>query len=380
MVNFEEYSKRMKSDLSLPLVSVIIPAYNAEKFIGRTLQSVLSQTYRNIEIIVVDDGSQDKTAEIVTSMAQIDNRVRLLKQSNQGVAIARNLAIDNSIGEYIAPIDADDIWYAQKLEKQVQCLENTDSSVGLVYAWTALIDESDNIIGNYNSWYYSHIHSVEGEVYKHLLYTDFVGNASVPLIRRVCFDKVGGYNSELKKQNAQGCEDWDIYLRIAEHYKFSVIKEFLVGYRQVSGSMSRSCISMAKSYDLMILDFRQKHSEIPDYIFDWSASYFRYYLALQSLKCDDYWQTIIWLYKAVSLDFVLLWHVGVYKCLFQMIMQIGKKVINNNSLNLSRLSDNAKYSQPKHDVTQIKIQNQEPRPWKIYDIVLSQRWSSLGQN
>ncbi|BCL37653.1 glycosyltransferase family 2 protein [Nostoc sp. MS1] len=365
---------------NVPLVSVIIPAYNAEKFIGRTLQSVLSQTYRNIEVLVVDDGSQDKTAEIVASMARIDNRVRLLKQSNQGVAIARNLAINNSLGEYIAPIDADDIWYAQKIEKQVQCLENADSSVGFVYAWTALIDEDDNIIGKYNSWYYSHIHSVEGDVYKHLLYTNFIGNASVPLIRRVCFDQVGGFNSELKKQNAQGCEDWDIYLRIAEYYQFSVVREFLVGYRQVSGSMSRSYISMAKSYDLMMLDFRRKHPEMPTYIFNWSASYFRYYLALQSLKCDDYRQTLIWLYKAVRLDFILLWHTGIYKCILQMLMQISKKIINNNSLDFSRLSDDAKYSQHKHDVTQIKIQDQEPRPWKIYDIVLSQRWSNLGQN
>jgi glycosyltransferase involved in cell wall biosynthesis len=366
--------------LDVPLVSVIIPAYNAEKFIGRTLQSVLSQTYSNIEVLVVDDGSQDKTVEIVEYMAKIDNRVRLFKQPNQGVAIARNLAIEKSVGEYIAPIDADDIWYEQKLEKQVQCLVNATPSVGLVYAWSALIDENDAIIGKYNSWYYSNIHSVEGEVYKHLLYTNFIGNASVPLIRRVCFDKVGGFNSELKRQNAQGCEDWDIYLRLAEHYKFSVVREFLIGYRQVTGSMSRSYISMAKSYNLMMLDFRSKHPEIPNYIFNWSASYFRYYLALQSLKCEDYWQTLIWLYKAVKLDFILLLHTGVYKCILQILMQMVRKTINIDAFSLLPLNNNSNYDQQKSDVNQIKIQNKQPSPWKIYDIVLSQRWSILGQS
>ncbi|MBD2343065.1 glycosyltransferase family 2 protein [Anabaena subtropica] len=368
----------MKSDF--PLVSVIIPAYNAEKFISRTLQSVLSQTYKNIEVLVVDDGSQDRTSELVESFAKADNRVILLKQSNQGVAIARNLAIEKSVGEYIAPIDADDIWYPQKLEKQVQCLLNTDSSVGLVYAWSALIDEEDNIIGKYNSWYYSNIHSIEGEVYKHLLYTNFIGNASVPLIRRNCLEKVGYFNSELKKQNAQGCEDWDIYLRIAERYKFSVVREFLIGYRQVNGSMSRSYISMAKSYKLMMLDSRQKHPEIPNYIFNWSASYFRYYLALQSLKCDDYWHTLIWLYKAVRLDSILLLHTGLYKCLFNIIIQIAKNLILRNSISWLNLKKNLHSSHHKTDITQIEIQNKEPNPWKIYDGILSQRWSALGED
>lgn len=107
---------------NLPFVSVIIPAYNAEAFIGRTLESVLAQTYENIEVLVVDDGSRDRTAEIVASFAQKDSRVILLKQQNAGVAAARNLAIEKSRGEYIAPLDADDIWYPSKLDKQVQCI------------------------------------------------------------------------------------------------------------------------------------------------------------------------------------------------------------------------------------------------------------------
>jgi glycosyltransferase involved in cell wall biosynthesis len=196
---------KMKGEL--PLVSVIIPAYNAEAFISRTLQSVISQTYKNIEILVVDDGSRDKTVEIVESFAQKDSRIILLKQPNSGVASARNLAIENSRGEYIAPIDADDIWYPQKLEKQVQCMLQGDISVGLVYAWSVFIDKEDKIIGQYSPHNYLNILSVEGEVFPAMLYTNFIINSSAPLIRRVCFEKIGGYNCELREQNAQGCED-----------------------------------------------------------------------------------------------------------------------------------------------------------------------------
>ncbi|WP_198161131.1 glycosyltransferase family 2 protein [Anabaena sp. CA = ATCC 33047] len=360
-----------------PLVSVIIPAYNAEKFIGKTLHSVLSQTYKNIEVLVVDDGSLDQTAEIVESFAQTDHRVILLKQQNQGVAIARNLAITKSEGEYIAPIDADDIWYSQKLEKQVQCLLNADDSVGLVYAWSAFIDEDDAIIGKYNFWYYRHINSIEGEVYKQLLYTNFIGNASVPLIRRECFDKVGYYNSELKRQNAQGCEDWDIYLRIAEHYKFRVVREFLVGYRQVNGSMSRSYLSMEKSYNLVMQDSQKKHPEIPNNIFNWSASYFQYYLAQQTLKCDDYGNALLLLYKAVRLDVMLLLHPGVYKCILNIIIQQLKTLIKEKSHSRLEASKPLSANYQITDINQIKIQQQ--KTWKIYDMILSQRLEMMSQ-
>lgn len=362
----------MKSDN--PLVSVIIPAYNAERFIGKTLQSVLSQTYINIEIIVVDDGSLDKTPEIVESFAKIDNRVILLKQSNQGVATARNLAIAKSLGEYIAPVDADDIWYPQKIEKQLQCLLNADSSVGLVYAWSAIIDEADAIIGEYNYWSYLNTNSVEGDVYERILYTNFLGNASVPLIRRVCFETVGDYNSELKEHNAQGCEDLDIYLRIAEHYKFCVVRDFLVGYRQVNGSMSSSYISMEKSYDLVMKNSRERHPEIPNYIFYWSASYFQYYLALRSFKCDDYWNTILYLYKAVRLDAILLLHTGLYELIFKMtIKQLTKTVMGENYSLLLDVKKKIEHRNQTTDITQIKIQKEKPTLWSIYDIVVFRR-------
>lgn len=283
-----------------PLVSIIVPAYNADAFLEKTLESILSQTYQNFEVLVVDDGSQDQTAEIIQSFAQRDRRIVSLQQSNAGVAAARNLALQQARGEYIAPVDADDIWYPHYLTKQVDCLSESDSSFGLVYSWSLDIDERGSLMGGfYNS-------TIEGEVYRTLVYKYFVGNASCSVIRRSCFDKVGGYNSNLKAQNAQGCEDWDLHLRIAEYYQFKVVPEFLVGYRQILSSMSCNYTAMAKSQALIMADVQQKHPEIPAKLYQWSYSNFYVYLAVKSNRNGNYQSTLSWLYQALQEDWVMM--------------------------------------------------------------------------
>lgn len=281
-----------------PSVSVIIPAYNTERFIERTLHSVLNQTYKNIEVIVVDDGSQDGTAEIVKSVAQKDSRVTLLQQPNAGVAAARNLAIAHSTGEYIAPIDADDVWYPNNLEKQVQCLLQAKPSVGLVYSWSVDIDENDQLTGEVRA------SCIQGQVYSTLVLHDFIGNASCALIRRACIEQVGGYNCQLKKHQAQGGEDLELYLRLAEHYQFQVIPEFLVGYRKLSNSMSCDYRAMAKSRWLIWQSIQQKYPKIPIAIYRLSSSSFYMYLARQSSQYGNYKSTLFWLHKALRADFL----------------------------------------------------------------------------
>jgi glycosyltransferase involved in cell wall biosynthesis len=290
-----------------PLVSVIIPAYNAENYIVATLESVLSQTYTAIEVLVVDDGSSDRTPDIIRSFAEKDKRVSLIQQVNAGVAAARNLAIQKSRGEYIATIDADDIWFPQKLEKQVQCMLNSDSSVGLIYAWSADINEDGELTGRASHF------SLEGDVFLPLVYTNFLGNASVPLIRRECFEKVGYYNAEYVKLNAQGCEDRDLHLRIAEHYQFRVVPELLVGYRKVLGSMSNNYTSMEKSHFLILEDVQSKYPKIPFEIYRWSTSNFCTYLATQSWRAGNHKNTLLWLYRAVKVDRVHLLDTQLYE-------------------------------------------------------------------
>ncbi|RUT07341.1 hypothetical protein DSM106972_026020 [Dulcicalothrix desertica PCC 7102] len=379
----------MHSDFSL--VSVIIPAYNAEVFIGRTLESVISQTYKNLEIIVVDDGSQDRTASIVESFMEIDSRIVLFKQANAGVAAARNLAIAKSSGEFIAPIDADDIWYPEKIEKQVQCLLASHPNVGLVYNWSVLLDEKDVILGQYEPQHYFKFLTAEGNAYPALLYMNIVGNASVPLIRRSCFEKVGGYNCELKQQNAQGCEDWDIYLRIADFYEYRVVPEFLVGYRQVKGSMSRATKSMAKSFELVITDARQRRLEFPQdtyqQIYNWSASSFFVYLLVNCFECGDYWSTLVWLYKAIQKDYVILLRRSTYQIIAVCALNIlGLPIISSIvNLRLRRRHQN-KISEPISapiTINEINQRMQKPQKvvtWKPYEKLTWQRWLTILQH
>ena len=280
-----------------PLVSVIIPEYNAAAFIERTLNSVINQTYPHIEVIVVDDGSQDETSALVQSIMQKDHRIKLLHQPNAGVAAARNLAIKQAKGEFIAPIDADDIWYPQNLAKQVQRFQEFDSSVGLVYSWSVVIDEEDDPNGDF------HISEYEGDVYIALLYRNFLGNASSTLVRRSCFDRVGLYDCEFKAKGCQGCEDWDLYLRIAEHYQVRVVREFLVGYRQTTSSMSHNYSSMVNSQQSVLALIQQKHPEIPHVLYRWSCSLFYIYIARKSSVSGKYLEAWLCLYKALKLDF-----------------------------------------------------------------------------
>ena len=304
-----------KKVYTTPLVSVIIPAFNAETYIRRTINSVLGQTYKRIEVLVVDDGSTDRTSEIVESIAEKDSRIFLIQQQNAGVADARNLAIQEAKGEFIANIDADDIWYPENIEKQMEQMLLAGPTVGVVYAWSVVIDENDLLTGEFLSSY------MEGEVYRGLIYKYFVGNASASLIRRACFDKVGVYNAEFKKLNAQGCEDWDLHLRIAESYQFRVVPRFLIQYRQKAGSMSADFQPMARSHALILKDVSRRHPEIHPRIYRWSFSSFHMRLAVLSARFGGHQSALSRLYKAVAMDPVMSFlHHNLYAVLAKVVI------------------------------------------------------------
>jgi len=131
--------------MSTELVSVIIPAYNSEKYISDTIDSVLNQTYKNLEIIVVDDGSTDNTEKVVKEKLSNFSNFKFLKQCNLGSAEARNLGIRNSNGNYIAFLDADDLWLPQKIEKQIKFFLN-NPDYGLVFTRRKIITPYGKII------------------------------------------------------------------------------------------------------------------------------------------------------------------------------------------------------------------------------------------
>ncbi len=289
-----------------PLVSVVVPAYNAEAFISKTLASICAQTYPTLEIWVVDDGSSDRTSDIVEALAQQDARIQLLRQPNQGVAAARNAGIRSAKGEFVAPIDADDLWSPDALHKLVAKFQTTSSRVGVIYTWSLDIDEYDRPIGTF------HAAVVEGSVQKTLICHNFLGNASSTLIRKVCLERIGGYSSELKSCDAQGCEDWDLYLRLAEQYEFEVVPEFLVGYRKIAGGMSQDFGQMARSQQMMLETIQKKHPEIPVYLYSLSRSSFYLYLAQLCDQNGYSHRTLLWLLRAFKSDLMVLLRPGFY--------------------------------------------------------------------
>ena len=134
----------MSDEIVGPLVSVVIPCFNAERWIVETLNSVSRQTYANIEILVVDDGSTDGGVRLVESAASEDSRIRIIRKSNGGLSSARNCGIREAAGKYVAIVDADDLWHPRKIEKQVaryELAEQQGQQLGFVYCWSNSIDE-----------------------------------------------------------------------------------------------------------------------------------------------------------------------------------------------------------------------------------------------
>ena len=225
------------------LVSIVIPVYNGERFLGATLTSALAQTYDPVEVIIVDDGSTDGTATLIAAKATTDNRIRFFQTQNLGAAKARNFGISKARGKLIAPLDADDLWHPEKIARQVKLLRELPAPVGLVYCWSIDIDENDWVISPIEPKFAPH-----GRVTTELMETNFVANSSSPLIKLSCFEAVGGYDAILVPA---GAVDWKLYLALSEICEFAVVAEYLVGYRQWKGSMSRNVIAMAHSIELV---------------------------------------------------------------------------------------------------------------------------------
>lgn len=282
------------------LVSIVVPAYNAEKYISNTLKSVLAQTYRNFEVIIVDDGSIDSTADIVRDFTQIDSRFRLLKQVNAGVAAARNMGIRHAKGEFIAPLDADDIWYSHHLEKQVLCLFTSSETVALVYSWSVDIDERGRLLGGIN------VSSISGYVHPTLICGNFLGNASSCMVRKSVLDEIG-YDVSLRERGAQGCEDWDLYLKIAREYEIRSVCTFSVGYRKFAGSMSSDYKQMALSHKLVMDAEYRNRPGLPRYLCMISKRGLYLYFAKQSLSFDRGRMSRYWIRQAMIADPILCW-------------------------------------------------------------------------
>jgi glycosyltransferase involved in cell wall biosynthesis len=226
-----------------PAISVVIPAFNAAAVITETLDSVRRQTFQDFEVIIVDDGSPDDTAAVVQKICAQDPRFILVQQANGGVAVARNTGVAQARGEWIAFLDADDVWLPVKLESQMRC-SRQDSGANFLYANYYFWDGQRDLAMHYRP----RRPLPDGDPARALAASN-VFNISTVMVRRELLANGFGFDPQL----AQGCEDWDFYLRLTGRgLQARGTRTPLVRYRRWPGNMSGHKFKMAESAVLML--------------------------------------------------------------------------------------------------------------------------------
>lgn len=217
----------MPRDLStIPRVSVVIPTYNYARYIPEAIDSVLAQSFEELEVIVVDDGSTDKTAEILRAFS---GQIRTICQEHRGLSAARNTGIRAARGLYVAFLDSDDLWLPEKVSLQVARLD-AEPDVGLVYCETLLFDDSAPAKLTPHSDWASH---PSGRILPWLVRQNVVPSPT-PLVRRELFERVGLFDETLS-----ACEDWDMWIRIGRVCEIAYVNQVLAKYRRHQENMSR---------------------------------------------------------------------------------------------------------------------------------------------
>ena len=202
----------------MPKVSVVIITYNRAEFLRSAISSVLSQTFQDFELIVVDDASKDNTAGVVQAFN--NKRIRYIRhETNKREAGARNTGVRNAEGEYIAFLDDDDEWLPEKLQKQVELLDKSPAAVGGIYTGFIKIDRPTGKALE------QIIPTKRGDIFRDMLVQNYVGTPSTVLLRKMCFEKVGLFDEGI----AFG-PDYDMWFRIAKEFEFDYVKESLVNY------------------------------------------------------------------------------------------------------------------------------------------------------
>ena len=231
-----------------PLVSCVIPTHNRADLLPRAISSNQNQTYKNLEIIIVSDGSTDNTKNIVADIAKNDNRIKFFENIlAQGGNVARNTGIELSEGEYVAFLDDDDEWLPEKIEKQLAIMES-DESVGLVYTGVHII------YVNEKSEYNSKAREV-GNLNKRILLDNCVGTTSTVMVRKDILKKTGVFDVELK-----ALQDYDLWIRICQCCNVGMVCEEMINYYNYTGTAQVSALT--KKYEESFAYINKKYENL----------------------------------------------------------------------------------------------------------------------
>lgn len=227
-----------------PTVSVIIPTYNRAHLIGRAIQSVLNQTYKDFEVIIVDDGSTDNTEDIIKEFQKKDKRIKYIRHDkNKGGSAARNTGIKVARGEYIAFQDSDDEWLAEKLDKQMEVFKSVSAEVGIVYS------DMWRITGNKKRYFYSPKIMPKDKIIHEQALDYGVSNIGIQtsLIKKEVFEKAGMFDEKLPR-----FIDLEFFIRLSKYYYFFHIEEPLVNYFDADKGISSNVMALITARKLIL--------------------------------------------------------------------------------------------------------------------------------
>jgi glycosyltransferase involved in cell wall biosynthesis len=236
----------------MPRVDVIIPAYNAAKFLPQAIDSVAAQTFEDWRIVLVDDGSTDNTAEIVAPYAErLGPKLKYIQQANAGLPAARNTAIRNSSAELLALLDADDIWLPERLAESVKVFENRPQ-VGLAYGFNSRIDADGAVIDTFTR----RSKHAEGKIARYIYMRLVQLPCPTITFRRAAVDEVGMFDETLR-----ATEDRDLWVRIAMKYEVALVPKVIALYRTSPNAMTTDPERMLKAQR----QFIEKHYGTPGF-------------------------------------------------------------------------------------------------------------------
>lgn len=265
----------MKKDFEMEhqYISVILPTYNRKEYIMDAINSVLNQTHKELELIIVDDGSTDGTKEEIKSIS--DERIRYIYlEKNMGPSMARNIGIESAKYDVIAFHDSDDIWRKEKLERQLTYLKN---DVGLVYCSYSIDRRSGpkNIVPS-NFW---DEEDLSGDMYAFLTKTNVIGTPTI-LVRKECIVQAGGFSTEIQSQ-----EDWELVLRLSQITHIQHVKDVLVDARYLKTGVSSNVVAHINSFIYMMRQIKQNGMSIVDMLDKTIQTIFE----LDEIEEIDYW-------------------------------------------------------------------------------------------
>ncbi|MGF1673845.1 MAG: glycosyltransferase [Rivularia sp. (in: cyanobacteria)] len=299
--------------MSTNLISVIIPAYNAEKTIQETIESVLNQSFTNLELIIINANSIDKTLSIISQFK--DERIKIFSYPEANVAVNRNRGINHATGDYITFLDADDLWTTDKLAAQYTALQS-NSQAGVAYSWTNCIDENGKFLRKT-----SHVNWT-GDVYAKFLLDDFIGNGSNVMIRREILMKVNGFDEILT--NAQ---DTDMWLKLSAITDFVCVPKAQILYRIRQNSMSSNVLGLEKSnLEVIQRAFTREQAKQYQHLKPKAIGNLYKYLCYKVLAAPPGKQqgkvAVRFLLTAIRTDMSLLFKPIIFKAIFKLIVMV----------------------------------------------------------